>query len=559
MRPERGATSLIPAAINQLRPNLNLEDKVVVRKRVLMASKALREVVADAMNDSEDTPSAIARPAPLFEIEGIALGKELTKFRETNYRRLQFGNVSQRHFRFTIPELWSQLERGDAAVDGAASPPGGLALVLTGGGVKAAYQTSLIDYLYTEGRLVNADKKTVPQRGTQQVNYVIGTSGGALLGVFVAAMDEKFAKVRLEKPENRLTAILWKEPGVGIRSYDVFPILDMMRYATLIAALIVVWLVAAFALEVFRKQFNHVTRIDHSDESFFGRRARAWKESWPWILLLVFAPIVIVKVAGVNRVEHMPTETGLIYAWMALVAFYSDVRLSPERHSCRMADKGARLTVRTQYSRPSSATGLHRAALLTEANGRASCGQPVLRGFRRSDATPCTSFFHDQTAVLRREPRAPIFSAFFVLLAIVLLSYLGRVAGDGAGSHVVAGDERRILAVLPWAGRVLLTAALMWLGRAGASSPAAAWAKGTVCYLFSEYRSRAMFGSETPVHALHDADRLGLAVVEPARGTGALRQSQRARISRDALFHGYACVARDPERNAAIAGRKSPT
>jgi predicted acylesterase/phospholipase RssA len=504
VEPSPGAISVMRTADNQLKPNVATHDLVVVRKRVLLASRSLREVVAAAVNETpESATHEDPKPVPLFaetpELE-MLLGPTLTEFRLANYRRLQYGYVSQRHFRFTIPELWAQLQRDDTTGDTPPSERGRLALVLTGGGVKAAYQTRMIDYLYDEKRLVNGDKE--PRKaGTQQVNYVIGTSGGALLGVFVAAMDEALNAKRQTIPQNRLTAILWKEPGDGIRSYDVFPFLDMMRYATLIVALLVVWMVAGFALEVFRKQFSHVTRIDHSEESFFGRRARAWKESWPWMLLLLFAPIIIVKVANANRVEHMPTETGLYYAWMALVAFYSDVRLSP---TASFEWLKARFTPRTIIA---TAVGL--ACIAASLLFRKPLQDMSLDLFEKPGVIAvnlcCLGFvvlihavhlfFHDQKQFFTPQPRRPIFGAFFVLLGIVLLSYLGVLLAMAVqATSLLEMNSGFWLYFLSLAA--LLTVALMVLGRAGAVTRVSAWAKGTVCYLFSEYRSRALFGSE---------------------------------------------------------------
>jgi predicted acylesterase/phospholipase RssA len=469
--------------------NLVLSDRLVVRKRVLLASRELRTVVSDTIK--QDKGQAIEpRDVALFahtRAQEEALGPTLTRFREANYRRVQFGTVAQRHFRFTIPELWTLLQNMDAP---AGDAPGRLALVLTGGGVKAAYQTSMIDYLYDEQRLINSGASE-RRPYSQQVDYVIGTSGGALLGVFVAAMDEKFDALRRGADANRLTAILWKEPGDGIRSYDVFPFLDMMRYASLIVALIVVWMIAVVLLAMFRSHYPQVTRIDHSEESFFGRRARAWKESWPWILLLVTAPIIISKVAGVNRVEHMPTETGLYYAWMALVAFYSDVRLYPVKPFEWLR---ARLDWKT---------------LAVAALGAALIGVALWRPFADAGMLyvnlACAGFvalihalhlfFHAQTEYFRAEPRTQIFGAFGVLLGIVFLSYFGVVFAMWLEAtsllEMHGGFWMYFLAFA-----ALFTGLYFWLGRAGHIKSARNWAQASLGYLFSEYRSRAMFGSE---------------------------------------------------------------
>ena len=69
--------------------------------------------------------------------------------------------------------------------------PAELALVLPGGGVKAAYQATLIERLYREGllRSARADARADERGGPLDVDYVVGTSGGALLGFFAARMQ----------------------------------------------------------------------------------------------------------------------------------------------------------------------------------------------------------------------------------------------------------------------------------------------------------------------------------------------------------------------------------
>ena len=275
-----------PTPLNELKGlglKLVLGDTLVVRKRVLLADRDLRLIVEGAKARAKDSPdkkpgAAADEAVALFAataIEENALSPELKRFRDVNYRSVQFSNVTQRHFRFTIEELWTLLQRTDAEVP--ARQAGRIALVLTGGGVKAAYQTRMIDYLYDQHRLVSPDEPAPKESWSQKVQYVIGTSGGALLGVFVAAMDPEFNQARAKFEDRRLTAILWKEPGGGIRSYDVFPFVDMMRYASFIMALVVVWIVSAMMLAVFRSNYPQVKRFDHSNDSFFGRRARAWR------------------------------------------------------------------------------------------------------------------------------------------------------------------------------------------------------------------------------------------------------------------------------------------
>ena len=108
-------------------------------------------------------------------------------FLQENYNLTELGARKQRHFRFSIPELFHILhgEEGSAAD----SEPFGL--VLTGGGVKAAFQTLLIDPLYDNLYLTNTDLEVTPgvEHDTLKVDHVVGTSGGALLGLFVSTIQ----------------------------------------------------------------------------------------------------------------------------------------------------------------------------------------------------------------------------------------------------------------------------------------------------------------------------------------------------------------------------------
>lgn len=481
---------------------VDLSDRLVVRRRVLLASRELREVVAEVPASALE---AAAEPVPLFARtmdEEKAMGRAIARFRDMNYRRVQFGATTQRHFRFTIPELWSLLRSADAsdAADNAGEQPhdSRMALVLTGGGVKAAYQTSVIDFLYRKGLLVNAGDGAGDPAKSHRVDYVIGTSGGALLGVFVAALNDTFRQARAADETRSLTAVLWKEPGPGISSMEIFPFLDMMRYATLIAALAVIWVVGTFAVS-FRGNFRQITRFDHTDESFLERRKRALKESGPWLILLVAAPIFIVRVASASRVEHVPVETGVYYAIMAMLAFYSDVRLNPLKP---FVWRDAKFTWKP---------------LLWFAAGLAAIAIALWRPKALQALSPfeyegmifvnlcCAGFvalvaglhffFRDQTEYFQVEPNEPIYRAFCVVLGIVITAYLGVwVAMWFEATSMLEMSLGFWTYFLLFVA--IVTAVFMWLSRSRRPGEALNWRQATAGYLFSEYRSRALFGSE---------------------------------------------------------------
>jgi predicted acylesterase/phospholipase RssA len=488
-----GDTRAEERPVNQL--SVTAGDFVVVRKRVLLASSLMRRLIIDAIGEqAEEKP---ARPVALFadtpELES-KLGEKLLAFRDSNYRRLQFGTILQRNFRFTIPELWTQFGKYDDANQSGNSP---FALVLTGGGVKAAYQTHMIDYLYDNLRLSNAGSAQTAQPSTQRVNYVIGTSGGALLGLFVAGMDDEFNNERKRTPLNSLTALLWKNPGEGINSGDVFPGWDMLRYATLVAALVVMLFVSWFMLGFFGSKYRHVRHFDGSEHDFFKHRKRGLKEGWPWILLMVAAPFVIIGAASRNRVEHMPVITGLYYAVMSLIPIYSDVRLEPKgpftwRWGSWKAAAAAAcgiLLILLAYWPPGWLQSIE--AFKPHHHGlihMAGLGFLVL-------ALALHQYLADRDDVFVQQPNRPILEAFLVVIGIIAVSYVGVTVAmwlEAASLLELNGPFW-----LYFLGLVaILTAALMWLGRAPDKHKADSWAQTTVCYLFSEYESRALFGSQ---------------------------------------------------------------
>ena len=491
--PKSGGTRAEDRPANQLSKTVG--DFVVVRKRVLLASSLMRRLISDAVgeqaNDRPLTPVALFADTPELE-EG--LGKKLAAFRDANYRRLQFGTILQRNFRFTIPELWSQFGKFDEA-KGVPDTP--FALVLTGGGVKAAYQTSMVDYLYDQQRLANASTARAVSPITQRVNYVIGTSGGALLGLFVAGMNDQFNVDRARSPANSLTALLWKNPGDGISSRDVFPRWDMLRYATLVVALVVMLLVARFMLGAFSSKYRHVERIDIGDLDFHQARKRGLRESWPWVALMIAAPFAIIGAASRNRVEHMPVITGLYYAAMSLVPIYSDIRLKPKAPFCwrwgRMRAVWWGLTgaalILLAYLPPSFMQNFeifkpHHSGLIH----MAGLGFLIL-------AFALHRYFADRDDVFEKQDWKPIANGFAVIVGIIIVSYLG--VGIAIWMEAASVLELNFSFWLFFMGLVaLLTAAFIWWGHAKDSAKADSWAQRTVCFLFSEYESRALIGSQ---------------------------------------------------------------
>jgi predicted acylesterase/phospholipase RssA len=263
------------------------------------------------------------RPSP-------ATPNALLEFVHNNYRVAHAGSRQHRHFRFTVPELFAIMRDADTARPG--DDPFGL--VLTGGGVKAAYQTSIVQRLYEQPFLVNEAPGGNAAPGVIRVDHVIGTSGGALLGIFVSAIGDKV-------PD--LTASLWRtrDGARYIASYDVFPFLDMPRYLSAVLSLMIFGLVCAafygvvtFAtkrsyrittVRAFRNVFAPSTLPP--DLVYEEGSVNLIRPGAVWVALLFVTPWIIKFVTGQDVLEHVPAIAGIFYMGFAIVAIYSDNRV----------------------------------------------------------------------------------------------------------------------------------------------------------------------------------------------------------------------------------------
>jgi len=181
-----------------------------------------------------------------------------------------------------------------------------LALVLPGGGVKAAYQSRIIDHLYGERELRNSYPKHDPDKALV-VTSVLGTSGGALLGYFVS-------QLRPEGPFT-LTGILWKPGGEALGGKSVFGVTDLPRYFSL------AWTFFVFCVVLAIFAGRH--------QSPFYRRSPAKLGAWRVRLFTLFAifllvPVLIRFVTGVEDVEHVPVIEGLFYAILTVLVMFAD-------------------------------------------------------------------------------------------------------------------------------------------------------------------------------------------------------------------------------------------
>lgn len=219
-----------------------------------------------------------------------------------------------RTFGFTVDEA-VRLLRQDQATSGRAE----LSLVLPGGGVKAAYQSRIVDELYRRRYLSNF--KVARPEDPLKVRYVIGTSGGALLGFFVSQLGDA-------GPWN-LTDILWKrdaERGRYLRSSDVFGWTDLLRYLSVVVSFLVLCVALAFASVRERGRFN-----PDPVEMCKKRRLRLRLAVLP---LLLTAPLLVrwSNAKSPTTQEQVPEFEGLIYAVLIMIAMYADqcLVLQPE-------------------------------------------------------------------------------------------------------------------------------------------------------------------------------------------------------------------------------------
>jgi predicted acylesterase/phospholipase RssA len=262
----------------------------------------------------------------------------VVRFLGRNLEPHTLGSRTRRQFRFTVDELWTIL-----GGDRAAEEDGGVSLVLTGGGVKAGYQTEVVDQLYGNGYLFNRLGRPAANSDRRlRVDSVVGTSGGALLGVFVAAIEDAG-----ELPTTLVEA-MWRPGGAYLDSTLIFPGIDMLRYASLLLAGVLFTIVCAvlvkFALTSLRRRSAggdatsspespttgwrwSLKRLSEAPAKRDSRpRDRWWRSTVPWLVLLGLAPWLIKWITGETGLEHVPAVSGIFYMAYALLAVYSDQR-----------------------------------------------------------------------------------------------------------------------------------------------------------------------------------------------------------------------------------------
>lgn len=245
--------------------------------------------------------------------------------RDDILRKAEWGPKS---FLYSLREA-ALLAKHDAIASGSDA----LALVLSGGGVKAAYQSALIDGLYgidgdTPALLANVGSSDDP-RQRLRVRWVTGNSGGALLGAFVATLSSDSIK-RLRDAGTTLSDVIWKQRpsdvegptlrrlGQYVPTTDILPFFDLMRWLSLIAAAAVLCLVLIPG--------QHPILEEPAEDPATLRRihTQGLLRSLLWLAMLFFAPFVIRWYTGSAAEEHVPYIQGFLYFACVLIAIGSD-------------------------------------------------------------------------------------------------------------------------------------------------------------------------------------------------------------------------------------------
>ncbi|HEY7215412.1 MAG TPA: hypothetical protein VIC28_12330, partial [Thermoanaerobaculia bacterium] len=140
------------------------------------------------------------------------------------------------------------------------------------------------------------------------VDFVVGTSGGALLGYFVARLAEG-------GPWN-LSDVLWQNKEEKILdSTDIFGWTDLPRYLSVVA----IFLVFSFLLFLSSAILRSISVEPPASEDFWRPRL-----TLAIVPLLLLTPVLIRWVNGRHAQEHIPEIEGLFFAICTCAALFAD-------------------------------------------------------------------------------------------------------------------------------------------------------------------------------------------------------------------------------------------
>ena len=197
-------------------------------------------------------------------------------------------------FQFRIDETLRILEQDQG------NHRANLSFVLPGGGVKSLYQAVIIDKLYNDCQLQNIAFCGGPcaKEKPLKVNNVIGTSGGAMVGMLVAHQTANLEKVFRD--------------AVG---EDVFPFWDFPRWGSLIVLGIIFSIVLAFFRMPRRSPFHltlasgEVSRVPGSVATFV-------------IALFVLTPIAV-RYMHIEESGSIPIAEGVLYVVLGFLCHFT--------------------------------------------------------------------------------------------------------------------------------------------------------------------------------------------------------------------------------------------
>lgn len=298
-----------------------VDPATAVRDRLVITQAAVEEIFSK--DDPRLGPPSWKLPDYLVPLFGAGDGDPppapVPAFASFLGRNGYFGT---RTFAFTPDEVLRLVEN-----DQRTAARSDLALVLPGGGVKAAYQSRVIDKLYGGRRLINSGNSPDGggAGGPLVVDYVVGTSGGALLGFFVARLGPR-------GPFD-LSDLLWRpsspDGGGGpefLTSAHVFGVTDLPRYASLVTILAV--FCAVLALVALRSR-SWLAPPERPEGSGDGQpeappKSCRWRLTLTILGALVGTPLVVKLVSGGRGLEHVPELEGLLFAVLTVVAMFGD-------------------------------------------------------------------------------------------------------------------------------------------------------------------------------------------------------------------------------------------
>lgn len=148
--------------------------------------------------------------------------KEMTPLRRLYNEWYELGRYA-----FTIDELVDLLR-----VDQTTRRMPAAALVLPGGGVRATYQSVILDHLYGSHKIANACDRCGASNDRLQITSIAGTSGGALLGALAVHRMPVNGTVLTDPwidAEGNVLATPWK----------IFPPLGVFRWLSILLVLLI--------------------------------------------------------------------------------------------------------------------------------------------------------------------------------------------------------------------------------------------------------------------------------------------------------------------------------